>query len=94
MTASTRSPGRVCSQLLTPTLAQLFARADGSCQAAYRNIKASPFTVLRVLEDGNTAAIELHWLPDVGYSTIVLNRESGGWRAVDMIPGGHVLLHH
>jgi hypothetical protein len=90
---STRSPARVCAQLLTPTLARLFAQAHGSCEAAYRGVKSAPFSVLRVLRNGSTATIELHWLPNVGYSTIVLNRDAGGWRAVDMIPGGHVVPH-
>jgi len=90
---STHSAERVCAQLLTPTLARLFAQAHGSCEGAYRGVKSAPFSVLRVLQDGSTAAIELHWLPNVGYSTIVLNRGAGGWRAVDMIPGGHVLPH-
>ena len=34
------------------------------------------------------------WLPNIGYSTIVLDHDDGGWRAVDMIPGGHVVPHH
>jgi hypothetical protein len=93
MSSSTRSPGRVCTQLLTPTLARLFAQAHGSCETAYRGVKSAPFSVLRVLQNGSTAAIELHWLPNVGYSTIVLNRDAGGWRAVDMIPGGHIVPH-
>jgi hypothetical protein len=59
-----------------------------------RGVRSSPFTVLRVLQDGSTAAIELHWLPNIGYSTIVLNHDHGGWRAVGMIPGGHVVPHH
>ena len=61
---------------------------------AYRNVNNSPYHVLRILRTGDTAAIELHWLPNVGYSTIVLNRQDGRWRAVDMIPGGHVVPHH
>jgi hypothetical protein len=31
--------------------------------------------------------------PNVGSSTIVLSRQDGHWRAVDMIPGSHVVPH-
>ena len=94
MRSSVRSPERVCAQLLTPALERLFAQANGSCPGAYRNVNNSPYHVLRILRTGDTAAIELHWLPNVGYSTIVLNRQDGRWRAVDMIPGGHEVPHH
>jgi hypothetical protein len=93
MTSSVRTPQEVCAHLLTPALERLFAQANGSCPGAYRNVKSSPYHVLRILQTGDTAAIELHWLPNVGYSTIVLNRQDGRWRAVDMIPGGHVVPH-
>jgi hypothetical protein len=94
MAWSVRSPQRVCKELLTPTLSTLFAKGNGgSCVRAYAHVRNTPFRVLRILEDGETAAVELRWLPNGGYSTIVLNRAGSTWRAVDMVPGGHVLAH-
>ncbi len=94
MAWSVRSPQRVCKELLTPTLSTLFAKGNGgSCVRAYAHVRNTPFRVLRILEDGGTAAVELRWLPNDGYSTIVLNRAGSTWRAVDMVPGGHVLPH-
>ena len=89
---SLRAPERVCTRLLTPGLRRLVADGNGgSCIRAYAKVRNAPFRVSRILEDGSTAAVELHWLPNVGYSTIVLNQRAGAWQAVDMIPGGHVI---
>ena len=92
MAWSLRSPERACTQLLTPALRRLLADGNGgSCIRAYTKIRNTPFRIMRILQDGSTAAVELHWLPNVGYSTILLNQRGGVWQAVDMIPGGQVI---
>ena len=44
--------------------------------------------VLRILESGATAAVEVRYWPRGGYSTFVLDHGTRGWQAVAIVPGG------
>jgi hypothetical protein len=44
--------------------------------------------ILRVLQSGATAAVEIRYWPRGTYSTFVLDQHDGGWQAVAIVPGG------
>ena len=44
--------------------------------------------VLKILQSGHTAAVEVRYWPHGGYSTFVLDRAARGWQAVAIVPGG------
>jgi hypothetical protein len=92
--ASLESPARVCQHLFAPALAAVFKADTGrSCTGYYTSVNSSSFRIRHVLEDGPTATVEAREVaahPKWGYFTIVLSHVHGGWRAVDMVPGGSV----
>lgn len=92
--ATLQSPAGVCDHLYAPALTRAFKGDTGhSCAWYYTSVKSTSFRIRHVLEDGPTAAIEAQevgagrkW----GYFTMLLSHVSGGWQAVDVVPGGSV----
>lgn len=79
----------VCSRLLSSEFRAAMERdAHESCAAYYRSAQVLSVRVLRVLQLGETAAIEIRYFPRGGYTTFVLDRVERGWQAVAIVPGG------
>jgi hypothetical protein len=86
--AAIDNPGRVCSQLFAPQLAQTYGRVvHGSCQDYFGQITSFSVTVRRVLVDGGTAVLELRQTVRPRAWAVVLDRRAGGWQAVDLLAG-------
>ena len=84
-----RDSGDVCSRLLSSEFRIAMQRdAHKSCAAYYRSAQVLSVRVLRILRLGETAAIEVRYFPQGGYSTFVLDRVERGWEAVAIVPGG------
>lgn len=84
-----RDSGDVCAQLVSPEFRAAMERdAHESCAAYYASARVLSIRVLRILRQGATAAIEIRYFPRGGYSTFVLNRQTTGWQAVAIVPGG------
>lgn len=92
--ASLENPALVCQHLFASALAAAFKADTGrSCRTYYGSVRSSSFRIRHVLEDGPTAAVEAQQLGHGrrwGYFTLVLSKGHGGWRAVDVVPGGSV----
>jgi hypothetical protein len=93
--ATLQSPVEVCDHLYAPALSRAFKGDTGhSCASYYTSVKDASFRIRHVLEDGPAAAVEAR---DAGagrrsgYFTILLSRVSGGWQAVDVVPGESIL---
>ena len=87
--AVARDPGRLCSELVTAGFrAALRHDLHESCVGYYSRVRGEPIRILRILRSGNTAALEIRYWPRGPYSTFVLYRDGGGWRAVAIVPGG------
>ena len=81
--------GEVCSRLLSPTFtSELEREVHRSCASYYGNAQVLSVRVLRILESGATAAVEVRYWPRGGYSTFVLDHQAAGWQAVAIVPGG------
>ena len=81
--------GDVCSRLLSPTFrSELGREVHRSCASYYGNAQVLSLRVLRILESGATAAVEVRHWPRGGYSTFVLDHQAAGWLAVAIVPGG------
>jgi hypothetical protein len=86
--AAVDNPSRVCSELFAPQLAQAYGKAlHGSCTGYFKQITSFSVVVHRVLRDGGTAVLELRQTVQPRDWAVVLNRESAGWRAVDVLAG-------
>jgi hypothetical protein len=86
--AAIDNPGRVCSQLFAPQLAQAYGRVvHGSCQNYFGQITSFSVTVRRVLVDGGTAVLDLRQTVRPRAWAVVLDRRAGGWQAVDLLAG-------
>lgn len=86
--AAIDDPSRVCSELFAPQLAQAYGKAlHGSCTSYFKEITSFSVVVRRVLQDGGTAVIELRQTVRPRGWAVVLNRQRGGWRAVDLLAG-------
>jgi hypothetical protein len=84
--AAIDKPSRVCSQLFTPALATLYAHAaHRSCTRYFKRITSSSVTIRRILREGGTAVLELRQTLNHAAWAVVLNRESTGWQAVDLL---------
>ena len=84
-----RDSGDVCARLLSPEFRAAMERdAHESCAAYYASAQVLSVRVLRILREGATAAIEVRYFPRGGYSTFVLSRQTTGWQAVAIVPGG------
>ena len=86
--AAIDNPSRVCSELFAPQLAQAYGKAlHGSCTSYFKQITSFSVVVRRVLQDGGTAVLELRQTVRPRDWAVVLNRQPGGWRAVDLLAG-------
>jgi len=86
--AAVDNPGRVCSELFAPALAQGYARAvHGSCADYFRRITSFSVVVRRVLAAGDTAVLELRQTVRPRDWAVVLDRRRAGWQAVDLLTG-------
>jgi hypothetical protein len=86
--AAIDNPSRVCTQLLSPALAAVYAHAaHNSCISYFSRMTSSSLTVRRVLQDGQTAVLELRQVVGHADWDVVLDRRSGGWQAVDLLTG-------
>jgi hypothetical protein len=93
--AALNDPGKVCGRLFSPALTAAFPRGWGrTCNAYFASARLDSFRILRVLQDGDTAAVEGREVAPAhrgwGYFTMLLNRTKPGWRAIDIVPGGPV----
>jgi hypothetical protein len=87
--AVARDPATVCSQLVSGTFRTALERdVHRSCAGYYSGARVLSIRILRVLQSGATAALEVRYWPRGGYTTFVLDRQDGGWRAVAIVPGG------
>jgi hypothetical protein len=92
--ATLQSPAEVCDHLYALALMRAFKGDAGhSCTWYYTTVKSTSFRIRHVLQDGPTVAVEAQevgagrkW----GYFTMLLSHVSGGWQAVDVVPGGSV----
>jgi hypothetical protein len=79
----------LCSRLLSPAFtSELEGEVHRSCASYYSGVQALSVRVLRILESGATAAVEVRYWPRGGYSTFVLDHGTRGWQAVAIVPGG------
>ena len=86
--AAIDNPSRVCTELFAPKLAQAYGKAlHGSCTNYFKQITSFSVVVHRVLQDGDTAVLELRQTVRPRDWAVVLNREPDGWRAVDLLAG-------
>lgn len=86
--AAIDNPGRVCSQLFAPALAQAYGNAvHGSCDSYFAQITSFSVAVRRVLQDGGTAVLELCQTIRPRDWAVVLDRRRSGWQAVDLLTG-------
>jgi hypothetical protein len=89
--AAIDDPSRVFSELFAPALARAYGSAvNGTCDTYFARITSFSVIVRRVLEDGGTAALELHQTVQPHDRLVVLSRRPGGWQAVDLLPGDPV----
>jgi len=89
--AAIDDPSRVCSQLFAPALARAYGSAvHGTCDTYFARITSFSVIVRRILQDGDTAVLELHQTVQPHDWSVVLSRRRGGWQAVDLLPGDPV----
>ncbi len=85
--AAIDNPSRVCSALFSPQLAQAYGRTiRGSCTTYFEQITSFSVLIRRVLQDGDTAVLELRQTVRPRDWAVVLSRRPGGWQAVDLLP--------
>ena len=86
--AAVDNPSRVCSELFSPQLAEAYGMAmRGSCTSYFERITSFSVVVRRVLQDGDTAVLELRQTVRPRDWAVVLSRQPDGWQAVDLLPG-------
>jgi hypothetical protein len=86
--AAIDNPSRVCSELFAAQLAQAYGKAlHGSCTNYFKQSTSFSVVVRRVLQDGGTAVLELRQTVRPRDWAVVLDRQPGGWRAVDLLAG-------
>jgi hypothetical protein len=86
--AALDNPARVCQELFAPQLAQAYGDAlHGSCSSYFRQITSFSVAVRRVLQDGDTAVLELRQTVRPRDWAVVLDRRRSGWQAVDLLTG-------
>ena len=86
-TSILQSPRDVCSRLFARQLSAAYSTRGTNCVTFFTHARSTPFGVRRILEDGATAVLELRQALQGGYWEVVLNRDDGGWRAVDLVGG-------
>lgn len=86
--AAARDPARVCSQLVTAGFrTALREDVHRSCLAYYLGERPAAVRIVRIVRGPSTAALVLRYWPNSGYSTFVLSRDGGGWRAIMRVAG-------
>jgi hypothetical protein len=86
--AAIDNPSLVCSELFSPQLARAYGTAvHGSCTTYFSRITSFSVIVRRVLQDGDTAVLELRQTVRPRDWAVVLSRQPTGWRAVDLLAG-------
>jgi hypothetical protein len=86
--AAVDNPSRVCSELFAPQRARAYGKAlHRSCASYFEEITSFSVVVRRLLQDGDTAVLELHQTERPRDWAVILSRGPGGWRAVDLLPG-------
>jgi hypothetical protein len=87
--AAVDDPSRVCSELFSPQLAGAYGKAmrGGTCTSYFERITSFSVVVRRVLQEGDTAVLELRQTVRRLDWAVVLSRRAGGWQAVDLLPG-------
>ena len=58
----------------------------GSCTSYFERITSFSVVVRRVLQDGDTAVLELRQTVRPRDWAVVLSRQPDGWKAVDLLP--------
>jgi len=86
-TSILQSPRDVCGRLFARQLSAAYSTRGTNCVTFLTHARSTPFGVLRILEDGATAVLELRQALQGGYWEVALNRDNGGWRAVDVVGG-------
>lgn len=85
--APAKNPPGACRTLLTPQLAAAYARAaHDSCTHQLTHTSRTQLHIRHTLQDDDTAVLELRQTHGRFDWTVILNRTSQGWRAVDIIP--------
>jgi hypothetical protein len=59
----------------------------GTCTSYFERITSFSVIVRRLLQDGDTAVLELHQTVRPRDWAVVLARRPDGWQAVDLLPG-------
>jgi hypothetical protein len=86
--AAIDNPGRVCTQLFAPQLAAAYpAKAHMSCREYFARITSTSLRIKRILQDRDTAVLELHQTIERTDWSVILQHHDDGWRAIDLIPG-------
>ena len=86
--AAIDNPSQVCSELFSAQLTQAYGTAGhGTCTSYFARITSFSVIVRRVLQDGDTAVLELRQTVRPDDWAVVLSRRPGGWQAVDLLPG-------
>jgi hypothetical protein len=87
-TSILQNPHNVCTRLFAPQLAAVYSTGrHRNCTSFLTHATSTPFGVQRILRDGATAVVELRQRIEGSYRDVVLNRDHGGWRAVDLVGG-------
>ena len=89
MAAAVDDPARVCQTLFAPELAARYRHTrPGSCRAFFAGVQDSQVRIRRIVESGDVAVIEARQSrPPRAPWSVVLARQGGGWRAVDLVSG-------
>jgi hypothetical protein len=86
--AAIDDPARVCAQLFAPQLAGAYpAKAHMSCNRYFARITSTSLHLRRILQDRDTAVLELHQTIERTDWNVILQKNDDGWRAIDLIPG-------
>ncbi len=86
-TDSLSRPALICSQLFSPAFAAVYEKDTGTtCGHYLADSRVTPLKLRHILQDGSTAVLELGTDSRADW-TIVLARQTGGWREIDFIAG-------
>ena len=86
-TDSIRRPALICTQLFSPAFAFVYEQDTGTtCGGYLGHSRVTPLKLRHILQDGSTAVLELGTDSRADW-TIVLARQTGGWREIDFIAG-------
>jgi hypothetical protein len=89
--AAIDNPSRVCGELFAPQLAMAYGKAiRATCTSYFAQITSFSVIMRRMLQDGDTAVLELRQTVQPREWAVVLSRRPGGWQAVDLLPGDPV----